>query len=249
LAKQRHLPNAPITEALIDFAVTSKPGLTFAQLKETAGSIVPGYYVKGPISLGTVAFQLTDDGKAPPASSASQQIGVRLHSQDEKYVAQFRLNGFTLSRLPPYEDWAKLEAETKRLWNIYLACFTPLRIIRVATRFINNLRLPLEAGTSFQRYVQKLIEVPDEAPQSVTGFFQRFQLVDTDSGSLVVLTLAMDSALPINQAPVILDVDCSVASDLSSKDPEVWNILASLRAIKNRTFFGTITERAAELYQ
>lgn len=249
LAKQRHLANAPITEALIDLAVAPRPGLTFAQLKETVGSTVPGYYLKGPISQGTVAFQVSNDGMAPLASSESQQIGIRLHSQDEKYVAQFRINGFTLSRLPPYEDWKNLEKEAERVWNIYLKCLTPSRISRVATRYINNLRLPLEPGIAFQRYIEKLVDVPEEAPQSVTGFFQRLQLVDTASGAHVVLTLAMDTASPMNQAPVILDIDCSIRADLSPGDPKVWNILASLRALKNRTFFGTLTERAAELYQ
>ncbi len=49
------------------------------------------------------------------------------------------------SRLPPYEDWAKLLIETKRIWTQYVERLAPQRVTRVATRFINNLRLPFGA--------------------------------------------------------------------------------------------------------
>lgn len=68
--------------------------------------------------------------------------------------------------------------------------------MRVATRFINNLQLPLEPGASFQRYLQKFADVPDEAPQHLASFFQRFHLVEVSSGALVNLTLALESSPP-----------------------------------------------------
>jgi len=39
------------------------------------------------------------------------------------------------------------------------------------------------------------------------------------------------------------------AANLNSMDRELWTILERLRELKNRSFFGTITEQAAELYQ
>ena len=153
MARQRHLPHAPITEALIDLQVTPREGLTFAELTAALGAANFGYYVKGPISQGTFAFRMEPDGQRPQTIAESAQIGLRLHSTDEKYVAQFRLAGFTLSRLPPYEKWENLLEETRRLWAIYVEHLAPSRVVRIATRFINNLQLPLEPGASFQTYV------------------------------------------------------------------------------------------------
>ena len=166
MAKQRHLPHAPITEALIDIRVTPREGLTFAELKDAIEAADCGYYLKSPISEGTFAFTLAPEGK-PQTAAESAQVGLRLHSADEKYVAQFRLSGFTLSRLPPYENWEILLEEARRLWSIYIKCLAPTHVVRVATRFINNLHLPLETGGSFQTYLNKLVDVPDEAPQAV----------------------------------------------------------------------------------
>jgi uncharacterized protein (TIGR04255 family) len=248
MAKQRHLPHAPITEALIDFRVTPKEGLTFAGLKNAIEAADCGYYVKNPISEGTFALTLAPEGK-PQTAAESAQVGLRLHSRDEKYVAQFRLTGFTLSRLPPYKKWENLIDETRRLWAIYVESLAPIRVVRVATRFINNLNLPLEPGESFQTYLHKLIDVPDEAPQIVESFFQRFQLFDAGSGARVILTLALDGIPLTGAIPVILDVDAFTAVNLKPADRELWTILERLRDLKNRSFFGTITEPAAELYE
>lgn len=248
MAKQRHLRNAPITEALIDIKVTHAEGLTFAGLKNAIEALDSGYYVKNPISEGTFAFTLAPEG-TPQTSADSVQVGLRLHSADEKFVAQFRLGGFTLSRLPPYEKWGNLLEEARRLWAIYVESLAPTRIARVATRFINNLNLPLEPGESFQTYLHKLVDVPDEAPQVVDAFFQRFHLVDAGSGARVILTLALDGIPVAGGIPVILDVDAFVAVNLKPADPELWATLERLRELKNRSFFGTITEHAAELYQ
>ena len=107
MAKQRHLPHAPITEALIDIQVPPREGLTFTELKSGLDASDFGYYVKNPISQGTFSFTVAPGGQ-PSTAAESAQVGVRLHSTDEKYVAQFRLAGFTLSRLPPYETWENL---------------------------------------------------------------------------------------------------------------------------------------------
>ena len=248
MARQRHLPHAPITEALIDFRVTHREGLTFAELKSAIDSIDIGYYVKGPISVGTFGFMLAPDGQ-PSTTTESSQVGLRLHSNDEKYVAQFTIAGFTLSRLPPYETWENLLAETRRLWAVYIKRLSPKSVERVATRFINNLQLPLEPGASFQLYVNKLIDVPDEAPQVVEAFLQRFRLVDIESGARVIVTIALDGLKAGVPAPVILDVDAFIAANFKPMDGTIWSLLEKLRELKNRGFFGTITEVAAELYE
>jgi uncharacterized protein (TIGR04255 family) len=248
MARQRHLPHAPITEALIDIQVTPRDGLTFDGLKKAIEATDSRYYVKGPISQGTFAFTLAPEGK-PQTASDSAQVGLRLHSADEKYVAQFRLAGFTLSRLPPYKKWENLLEEARRLWAIYVESLAPTRVVRVATRFINNLNLPLEPGESFQTYINKLVDVPDEAPQIVETFFQRFRLFEAASGARVILTLALDGIPPAGGIPVILDVDAFITANLKPTDGELWTTLEGLRELKNRSFFGTITESAAELYE
>ena len=249
MARQRHLPHAPITEALIDIQVTPRDGLTFTGLQDSISAPEFGYYVKNPISEGTFGFTLTSDGTQPQTTAQAAQIGLRMHSHDEKYVAQCRLSGFTLSRLPPYEKWPNLIGEARRVWAVYTERLVPKRVTRVATRFINNLQLPMGQGGSYQEYLHKLVDVPDEAPQAVASFFQRFQLIDVPNDSHVILTLALDNTPPGGRVPVILDVDAFRVTDLALSSPDLWDFLEKLRELKNRCFFGTITEATAGLYE
>ena len=249
MANRRHLKNAPVTEALIDFRVNPSRDLSFDQFKDEIGKSDFGYYLKNPIAEGFFGFRLTTEPLGTETMSQSTQVGLRLHSQDEKYVAQLRVTGLTLSRLPPYEDWDMLILEMKRVWEMYEKRLSPGRVTRIAARYINNLRLPMQPGESYQIYLNKLVDVPEKAPQNVESFFQRFQLLDVESAARVNLTLALD-ATPANEpAPVILEVDAFVNTDLSPGDERIWEILTHLRELKNRTFFATITEETARLYE
>lgn len=95
MAIPRHLNHAPITEALIDIHVEHRDDLSFSALQDIFSSSDFGYYFKNPISQGTFAFRFTSDGQQPETTVEAAHIGLRLHSDDEKYVAQFRLAGFT----------------------------------------------------------------------------------------------------------------------------------------------------------
>jgi uncharacterized protein (TIGR04255 family) len=249
MVRPRHLVRAPITEALIDIHVEPRAGLLFGELKEAFNVLDFGYYLKNPISQGTFEFKLPSHGEQPHTTAGAAQIGLRLHSADEKYVLQCRLAGFTLSRLAPYEAWPTLKQEAKRVWSIYRNRLTPTKVTRAATRFINNLRLPLEVGEPFQNYLEKFADVPNEAPQHMASFFQRFQLVDIPGNAFVNLTVALDSTPPEGPTPVILDIDAYAFRNLTPDSEDLWVTLEQLRELKNRCFFGSLTERAVELYQ
>ncbi len=63
--------------------------------------------------------------------------GFRFQSSDNRHIAQFAWNGFVFSRLSPYEDWTKFEAEALRLWRIYRDVGEPSENQRLGIRFID----------------------------------------------------------------------------------------------------------------
>jgi uncharacterized protein (TIGR04255 family) len=245
----RHLANAPITEAVIDFKVKPKDGVAFEKVNAAFASADFGYYLKGPISEGTFAFGMGPEGQVVPPSTRSSVVGLRFHSSDEKHVLQVRGDSFTLSRLAPYENWETLLEEAKKLWAIYLARLEPVAVFRIATRFINNLRLPLRTGEDFKIYINSLAQVPLGAPQAVEGFFQRFQLADRARDAHVILSLALNGLEPDGKVPLILDIDAFKMMEKGASVPAIWEELETLRKLKNECFFGTLTERAQELYR
>lgn len=251
MAHARHLPNAPITEALIDFRVEAPSGATVETLEgELDRRNTFGYKKIGKIIRGEFGFSINPQEQPPSRvlAGATTTIGVRLHSTDQKYVAQLTVEGFTLSRLQPYESWETLVAEAQRVWQLYLACLQPPQITRAATRFINNLRLPLAPGDPFERFLAVPPTVPLELPQSVTEFLQRLVIYDAQSEATVILTQALAADSPKRPVPVILDIDVFRWSRFPRPGLEAWAYLSKLRDLKNRFFFGCLTEDAIGLY-
>jgi uncharacterized protein (TIGR04255 family) len=247
----RHLSKAPITEAVIDFRVVVKEGVQAETIEMALLGKDFGYYKKAPIVRGTFGFQLSG-GAHPEAQvlpGAASMIGVRLHSHDEKYVLQVSTDGFALSRLEPYETWEKLLEEAQRLWPLYVECAEPRVVSRVATRFINNLRLPLQSGDSFDKFLTQQPSYPPDVPQAMSSFLQRFVMHETTIGATVIVTQALEELPPGGEVPVILDLDAFKVERLSPDSNEMWTCLTQLRVLKNKFFFASITEEAVRIYQ
>ncbi|MCO6459644.1 MAG: TIGR04255 family protein [Pirellulaceae bacterium] len=55
---------------------------------------------------------------------------------------QSRVNGFTFSRLAPYESWEPFRHEARRQWEVYRNRLNPQGVARIAVRCINRIDLP-----------------------------------------------------------------------------------------------------------
>lgn len=243
-----YLAQAPITEALIDFQVRPQKGRDLKAVQDLA-TLVNGYEQKGPIFQLQTTWAVTKEYGARDRSQ-SQELGVRLHSPDDKYVLQVRTNGFTLSRLAPYETWENLVAETRRLWALYLDRLEPETIVRAATRFINQLHLPMKPGQQFQEYLTKPPDVPEELPQGVLGFMQRVVIPHPrlDAGANLI-QLLQEGVAPAGHVTIILDIDVYSVVNLPPKTDDAWDLLGDLRVFKNEVFFASLTEKAVKLFQ
>jgi uncharacterized protein (TIGR04255 family) len=250
MAIPRPLARAPIVEALIDFRVQVADGIKVEQLEKAVEVRDFGYHKKGPILRGHFGLMVNPQSvpMTQPMLSETTIIGVRLHSANEKYIAQLTTEGFTLSRLEPYESWEDLIEEARRVWEVYRACAKPTRIHRAATRYINNLRLPMHPGDRFEKYLTGLPAMPPDYPQSISSFLQRFVVYDEPSGASAIVTQALDQVTTAGSLPVILDIDVYRETKFPSDSQELWTFLTDLRQLKNRLFFGALTEAALELY-
>jgi uncharacterized protein (TIGR04255 family) len=247
VATQRHLPNAPITEAVIDIQVEPTPDSSFSDFEKAVEPLDFGYRQAGAVVSGL--FSMTTDASGSAQSSGTaERIGVRLHSNDDQYVVLARVNGLSVSRLPPYENWERLEAEARRVWDLYLRRLRPRKVTRIATRYINNLKLPMESGQDLSTFFDTVTELPPAVPQTITSFLQTFQLVDSQSNGTARLGVVWDGKGLSGNVPVILDVDAFVQESFDPGAEAIWIRLRQLRDLKNRCFFGVLTEEAIRNY-
>jgi uncharacterized protein (TIGR04255 family) len=250
MAQQRHLNNAPVTEALIDFRVAPPSHKLDETAKRRLEERLAGTYVlKGPIRLSQFLLGVAPTGEGSSITT-TEELGARYHSSDDKFVAQFQSQGFTVSRLVPYTTWEHLRDEARRLWEFYVEALKPERVIRVACRYINNLRLPMQGGRHFEDFLTAAPAVPEKLPQAMLGFLKRVVIADYNEKAITILTQVLEhtQGISIEAVPVILDIDVQSQETFAPTDAALWECLDRLRRLKNAAFFESIHEATAELY-
>ncbi|MDP2719618.1 MAG: TIGR04255 family protein [Dehalococcoidia bacterium] len=246
MAKHRHLKNAPLTEALIDIRVSLPSVFDPKDFLSLSNDISDKYIKSGPRQMFTAAFGVEAGIPFTKATESKGVHGYICKSGDGKDVVQFRIDGFTFSRLNPYSAWETVLSEAKRLWELYSIKCSPELITRIAVRYINKLDLPLPIK-DFADYLTAPPLVPDSLPQEVSQFLTRVVIHDADITANIVQ--AMKSSLKADHLGVILDIDVFKVNENGFEESSIWPEFEKLRALKNRIFFKSITEKTAGLYE
>jgi uncharacterized protein (TIGR04255 family) len=244
-SSQKPYPHAPITEAIIDFRVELPPKVSVSDLLSVHKGEEAAYPTVGHLHSAVGLMQL---GAQISTSASSQHTGFRFQSADGKQVHQARLNGFSMSRLAPYQSWDEFSCEARRLWEIYRAVATPSAVVRAAVRYINRIDLPLPIR-DFEDYLRTIPQVSPDLPQALLGFFfqLRIPLEDIQSEAMIIATI-MDQESP-HFVPVVLDIDAFRTLDIPPDDDGLWALMEDLRRAKNRIFEACITDRTRELFR
>jgi uncharacterized protein (TIGR04255 family) len=196
---------------------------------------------------GEFGFTLNAGG-ASIARSDHGLVGYRVDSADGQHVAQFRTDGFTFSRLPPYETFDQMRDQARRLWAIYSGCLKPENVTRLAVRYINVMELPM-GGFDFREFLTAPPALPARLPQGFSSFLERIVFQDPATAASVVLTQAFEGVAGDGRFPVTVDIDAFRDRDFEPSDRQIWSYFDTLRELKNDVFFESITEKTARLYE
>jgi uncharacterized protein (TIGR04255 family) len=121
-----HLAAAPIVEAVIDWRARAErqwePGDLQAKIAERLPEY-PNRQLQHLLEFAAQGVMGANESHAA-ASQRSGWHGIRVSTPDELYIAQFTRDGFTFSRMHPYNEWASFSAEARRLWRIFVELAT-----------------------------------------------------------------------------------------------------------------------------
>ncbi|OCQ92495.1 TIGR04255 family protein [Nostoc sp. MBR 210] len=240
---QKHYTRAPITEALIDIQVQLPQEVKLDVLAQVYSSIQSEY----PNFEEMLIFQGQMIAGASVGATASQsQIGYRAFSKEQKQILQVRLDGFTFSRLAPYDCWQTFRDEAKRLWSIYQSLTNPAAITRLAVRYINRLDIPLPVS-DLNNYLRTFPEVSSDLPQGLSGYFMQLQIPQEKLATMLVLNQALVPPPTPNFISILLDLDLFLERDIPQNEIELWEIVEQMHEQKNKAFEACITEHTREL--
>lgn len=243
-----HLSKAPIAEALIDIRVELPDETDIERLSKFRDESRQSYPTCRERRKWQGQLQFSD--REPPTVMAGSDApdGYILTSADGTQVVQARLDGFTFSRLKPYQDWAHLRDSARDLWELYQQVACPSAITRIALRYINRLELPLPIK-GLREWVLTVPDVPHEFPKGLAGFFTRLNIPFEKPRGFVNLVQAIEPGEYDETVPLILDIDVFSQERFEPSSEELWNRFEDLREIKNKVFFASITKKTKEAYQ
>ena len=249
MVETTRFPNAPITEALLDIRVKLPAQTDLAKLATFHDAIKQKY----PSKHERMAWRGHIEIQASPVAQVSQSAaggpdGYLFASVDGKQVVQARLDGFTFSRLKPYDKWEALRDEARELWQHYVRITSPEAVTRVALRYINRIEIPLPIR-DFKDYILTTPEIAPDLPQGLGSFFMRLVIPDPKAQAVAIVTETVE---PIdessNRLPLIFDIDVFRMAAFNVQDKSLWETLEQLHDLKNDIFFKSITPKAKELF-
>jgi uncharacterized protein (TIGR04255 family) len=158
------------------------------------------------------------------------------------------MNGFTFSRLTPYQTWAEFRTEARRLWNIYRAIAEPSTVVRVAVRNVNRIDIPLPVN-DFSDYLRTYPQVSSDLPQGLAGYFMHLSLpLEEIKGHAMIIETIIPPVRP-EFVSLVLDIDVFRTENLPTDDNGVWELLEQFRNVKDNVFEACITPKARSLFR
>lgn len=245
----QHLPQAPIVEAVID--IRSRSTVTFNEesLRPQVEAALTGYQFLDSHQELQHEFKL--DGQASSQIIRFDWKGLRFQSDDKKHIAQFNRDGFVFSRLEPYQDWPQLYGEAMKLWEIYLELAKPVAIDRLGLRFINRIQLPI-GELQFEDYMKSAPLPPQGLDLPFAGFMHQNTLAVPNQPYVIniVKTIQPPAVDEDSGAALILDIDVLATQGYElDEGAELKRHLLEMRWLKNKAFFGSITDKACTLFK
>lgn len=243
------LPRAPIVEAVIQ--ILARPGIPWEEkcISESLKPKLPDY--EKSVSYNRVTQELKISPQSPQTSEQSSVWhGLACQSNSNPQSVQFNRDGFFFSRLQPYQSWDVFFNEVVRLWKIYLDIAKPAEIQRIGLRFINKIQL-LPKEVDFEKYIQPYPEPPFGLELPFLNFFHQDTLVVPGYPYAINVIRTIQPAVnpQIEGIGLIVDIDAFTVQPLEIKDGVLEERLAELRWLKNKAFFGSMTEEAMKLFR
>jgi len=248
MSEYPHLKNAPIVEALLDIQVDSSPEITLPTLEKIYQSVKSRFPEKQQRNIAQ--FQFEQQVGQPPKMSDSLigSDGFIFLSSDKSKALQVRLEGFSLSKLKPYTNWEEFRDEAKELWQLYIKVAKPIRVRRIALRYINQLVLP-STGEDLKKYISTFPEISGKFNSIPKELFMRLVLPQNDLETTAILTEAFGSTQKEGSLTLTFDIDVFQEKNLVPTSEKIWEAFEKIRGIKNEIFFSSITEDTERLYQ
>lgn len=242
-------PCAPIAEAVLDVQVDE---LEPSALNGVSLYTDEAYPTREENVLSGAEIESSPLGMS--TKSVHKMNGYRWTSEDGKQIVQMRSDGFTFSRLSPYDTWESFYAESRRLWLAYVELVGQVTLNRLALRYINQIQVP-EGEVRIDEFLRTRPEISPDMPTSTSGYFLSLDIPMHSYGSIARIVETVLAGGDQGTGPcLVLDIDVyrpldKVSFTSKSVMDDIDGMFGQLRNAKNLVFEASITDKSRRLFQ
>lgn len=238
-----HYPKAPIIEAVLDLQVLPSENFDLQLFDKISNELSENFKSK---NIDEAMFELQFGQGQNRSSQAQRRVGIRLESNDNRYVIQAKQSGYSFSIVNYYDCWGDFSEQAYRYWDVYKNLFGPQKIVRQALRYINRIDVP-ETSFELKKYfnIYPYIFDNDSSPETV-GFFMQAQISQKEGGVANITQAVTQPAKP-GCTSIILDIDVLDHKQYKPESDELKSRISKLRDQKNTIFESAITDATKEL--
>jgi len=244
-----HLSRAPINEAMLTFQANAAAHWGDADLFAKLKELWPAHSDAQELQLLNLQFSAKQGEQPKHDATNAQTMGWVFRSGTEPTAHQVRRDGYTFSRLKPYEDWDSFERTARANWEHVHEILQPEPLHAVGVRFLNLLEFPA-ADFKLKHYFTAPPPRPNGLDWSFHGFVQQAIFAVPDSQCAVQVTLSPSfSTTPTETQAFMLDIGVTLKESLPASGRSVDEVLSEMHLRKNEAFFGMLTDEAISLYK
>ena len=247
--KYESLKNPPAIEAVLDITTTEIAGTDIKELQSKNNVFKRHFPKMEQIHLfeGSIASAV-EAGAKHQITYRDKPLGFTYKSEDEKEVAQFRVNGFSYNRLQPYPGWEEFVKAGTEQWEMYKKVRKKnLEIQRIGLRFINLIKMN---GDNIADHFNIQLSFPEKTKLTKPKQFQYRYMVEFEA--LECLGIVNFALADSNEAEknYVLDIDIiKQATNKPIEEKQILVYLEQMREAKNTIFFETLTTKTVKVYK
>jgi len=239
------LSRAPIVEAVIHWQARAEKPLEHDALKRELAARLPNYPRSDAMhGFGLKATLSPKDHTSIVQHSPKGFVGLRLTSDDGRYVMQFTREGLSFSRTSPYEHWEPFAAAAKQAWQVFKDVAAPVETQRLGVRYINQLAQATSA--TLRDYLRDPPQCPLSLPLNEFMYHSTFNVPGLPYGIGIIKVMQPSMSELPQSSGLFIDIDVFSTTAIPNQSGPLEDSLARMRWLKNKVFFSLLTDAALD---
>lgn len=241
------LSRAPIVEAVIHWQARAQKPMEPDALKNELAARLPRYPQSAPMKgFGLMATLSAEDETSVVQHQRTGFLGLRLTSDDGRYIVQFLREGLVFSRTKPYEHWEPFADAAKQAWQVYMDIAAPVETQRLGVRFINHIAAATPA--TLRDYLRDPPTCPSNLPLKEFVYQSTFDVPGHPFGIRVIKVMQPSMPELPQSSGLFLDIDVFSTTAIPNEPGPLDETLIRMRWLKNKAFFSLLTEAAVQSF-